>query len=462
MRSQLAIFFSAFLIGLLLRRGGGFSGHPLQYVTGFWLLMSTLKLHGIAAPFTRERLLGLGLPSWLRRVLAACVVAAIAAACWWSMRDAVHYYARAGEGHRPVAAMVRGHRRQRAVVVAAGAVPLGGGADVRHRYRGFPARLAGGAGDIILHYAWALRAQVSFEDASIVHARKRAERTAAMREGRMGGVPSKPRAEPFRLAGAGGHSWPPSCGRTWSRWGRCTDCALAARLRGGDRVVPVARRRSGAQGGIGGNRHRRSCAFGAWLVFFGPMLMQNGFCGARSSAWTDQRRCRYAAESSRWANWRRLRRVLCFAFWWLLLFGAQAIAARHSVLTTMQIVAAAVALALVAPPLSALMLCAAVRGHAAVPRVDRRAGIVRARHRVMGQRMVFMLGYLFTVLLAAIPAALLGGIGFLLGQWLGSMAVAMLAAALGACAVFAFELAPKALRLLGRRIDRFDLSQELR
>jgi hypothetical protein len=80
---------------------------------------------------------------------------------------------------------------------------------------------------------------------------------------------------------------------------------------------------------------------------------------------------------------------------------------------------------------------------------------------VMGQRMVFMLGYLMTVLIAAIPAALLGGLGFLLGHWLGGMAAAILAAALGACAVFACELAV-AVRLLGRRIDRFDLSQELR
>ena len=63
--------------------------------------------------------------------------------------------------------------------------------------------------------------------------------------------------------------------------------------------------------------------------------------------------------------------------------------------------------------------------------------------------------------LAALPAALLGGIGYLLGRWVGGTAVAMLAAAVGACAVFAFELAC-ALRLLGRRIERFDLSQELR
>ena len=152
---------------------------------------------------------------------------------------------------------------------------------------------------------------------------------------------------------------------------------------------------------------------------------------------------------------------MCFAFWWLLLFGAQAIAAGHSALTTMQIVAAAVALALVAPPLSALMLCVPFAGMLLFPAWIVAPGSSGRGIEVMGQRMVFMLGYLFTVLLAAIPAALLGGIGFLLGQWLGGMAVAMLAAALGACAVFAFELAC-ALRLLGRRIDRFDLSQELR
>ena len=49
----------------------------------------------------------------------------------------------------------------------------------------------------------------------------------------------------------------------------------------------------------------------------------------------------------------------------------------------------------------------------------------------------------------------------LLGNWLDGLAPAMLAAAAGACAVFAFELAV-AVRLLGRRIERFDLSQELR
>lgn len=462
LRSQLAIFFSAFLIGLLLRRGGGFSGHPLQYVTGFWLLMSTLKLHGIAAPFTRERLLGLGLPSWLRRVLAACVVAAIAAACWWSMRDAVHW-------PTPAQAKDIGQLRQWFEGIV-GSAPLSWllapfrwvvapmfATDTAGFLHALPAALA----ILLLHYAWALRAQVSFEDASIVHARKRAERTAAMREGRMGRrMPSKPRAEPFRLAGAGGHSWPAflwkdlvAMGplyrlRTW-----LLACVAATVLCQWLAADPA---RKAALVGIG----IAVPAFGAWLVFFGPMLMQNGL--RRTFERMD------VLKALPLRGWQLAlgelaapAAVMCFAFWWLLLFGAQAIAAGHSVLTTMQIVAAAVALALVAPPLSALMLCVPFAGMLLFPAWIVAPGSSGRGIEVMGQRMVFMLGYLFTVLLAAIPAALLGGIGFLLGQWLGSMAVAMLAAALGACAVFAFELAC-ALRLLGRRIDRFDLSQELR
>jgi hypothetical protein len=138
-----------------------------------------------------------------------------------------------------------------------------------------------------------------------------------------------------------------------------------------------------------------------------------------------------------------------------------AIGAGHVALSTAQLVAGALALALVAPPLFALMLCVPFAGMLFFPAWIVAPGSSGRGIEVMGQRMVFMLGYLFTVLLIAIPAALLGGLGFLLGRWLGGLSLAMLAAAACACAVFAVELA-LALRLLGRRIDRFDLSQELR
>jgi len=461
LRSQLAIFFSAFLIGLLLRRGGGFSGHPLQYITGFWLLMSTLKLHGIAAPFTRERLLGLGLPPWLRRVLAAVAVLAIAVACAWAMRGVLHW-------PTPAQATDIGQLRQWFDGIAATA-PLSWllapfrwvvapmfAVDTAGFLHALPAALA----MLLLHYFWALRAQVSFEDAAIVHARKRADRMAAMREGRMGRrLPNKPRGEPFRLSGQG-ESWvaflwkglvamgPLYRLRVW-----LIACAVVVVLCQWLAADPM---RKQMLAGIG----IAIPALGAWLVFLGPMLMQHGL--RRTFERMDVLK---ALPLRGWqialGELATPAAVMCFAFWWLLLFGAMASAAGHAALTTAQIVAAALALALVAPPLFGLMLCVPFAGMLYFPAWIVAPGSSGRGIEVMGQRMVFMLGYLLTVLLAALPAALLGGIGYLLGSWLGGMVVAMLAAAVGACAVFAFELAC-ALRLLGRRIDRFDLSQELR
>jgi hypothetical protein len=201
-------------------------------------------------------------------------------------------------------------------------------------------------------------------------------------------------------------------------------------------------------------------ALGAWLLFLGPMMMQHGL--RRTFERMDVLK---ALPLRGWqialGELATPATVMCFAAWWLLLFAAQAIAFGHAAFTTAQVVAAALGMALLAPSLFGLMLCVPFAGMLVFPAWIVAPGSSGRGIEVMGQRMVFMLGHLLTVLLAALPAAVLGGLCFLLGNWLGGMAVAMLAAAVGASAVFAFELAV-ALRLLGRRIDRFDLSQELR
>ena len=462
LRSQLAIFFSAFLIGLLLHRGGGFGGHPLQYVTGFWLLMSTLKLHGIAAPFTRERLLGLGLRPWMRRALAACVVVAIAFACAWSMRgvlrlpdaaalssiDLLRQWFDAIVARAPLSWLLAPFRWVLGPMFAT---------DTAGFLQALPAAIA----MLLLHYFWALRSQVSFEDAAIVHARKRAERVAAMREGRMGrGMPSKPRGEPFRLSGDGDHPWFAflwkglvAMGPLYRLLTWLIACAVVVVLCQWLAADPA---RKGVLAAIG----IAVPALGGWLILLGPMMMQHGL--RRTFERMDVLK---ALPLRGWqialGELATPAAVMCFAFWWLLLFGALAISAGQVALSTTQVVAAAFGLALVAPPLSGLMLCVPFAGMLLFPAWIVAPGSGGRGIEVMGQRLVFTLGYLLTVLLAAIPAALLGGIGFLLGNWIGGLAVAMPAAAIGAGAVFAFELAC-ALRLLGRRIDRFDLSQELR
>ena len=62
---------------------------------------------------------------------------------------------------------------------------------------------------------------------------------------------------------------------------------------------------------------------------------------------------------------------------------------------------------------------------------------------------------------AMIPALAVAALVLLLATWLGGMAIGLLPAAACACAVLALEL-HLALGVLGRRVDRFDVSQELR
>jgi hypothetical protein len=80
---------------------------------------------------------------------------------------------------------------------------------------------------------------------------------------------------------------------------------------------------------------------------------------------------------------------------------------------------------------------------------------------MMGQRLIFIGGYLLVLVVALVPAALLGGLGLLLANWLAGRSAAIALAATCAFGTLAFELVC-AVDLLGRRIDRFDLSQELR
>ena len=133
----------------------------------------------------------------------------------------------------------------------------------------------------------------------------------------------------------------------------------------------------------------------------------------------------------------------------------------HANVATAQVVAGAIGIAIVAPPLFGLMLSVPFAGMLYFPAWIVASGSSGRGVEVLGQRLVFMLGYLCTVLVAAIPAALFGGICLLAGRWLVGWNTGILVASCGACAVLAVELAVW-LRLLGRRVDRFDLSQELR
>src|SRR2546426_4098990 len=83
LRSQIAILFTTLLLTLITRRFGG-GGAAWIRAAGWWLILSTLNLHTLAASFARTRLLERGVSNWRRRIaVLSALTALLAAAALW-------------------------------------------------------------------------------------------------------------------------------------------------------------------------------------------------------------------------------------------------------------------------------------------------------------------------------------------------------------------------------------------
>jgi hypothetical protein len=117
--------------------------------------------------------------------------------------------------------------------------------------------------------------------------------------------------------------------------------------------------------------------------------------------------------------------------------------------------------ALLAPLLSALMMCIPFAWILWFPAWAQSLGTRGGGFEAAGQRMLFSLAYLVLTVVALAPALLLGAlVAWLVGMGLG-MAIGLAFGAVLAAAVLVVELG-LVLRGLGWKIDRFDLSTELR
>jgi len=463
LRSQLGIFFSAFILGYLLRRGSALNGHPLQYAIGLWLLLSLCRLHMLAGAFTRNRLASVGLSAWPRRVAVTVVAALVVLACWWPLRTQLHWPA--VDAWSSLAAM----RAWFAGIV--GSTPLAWlllpfqwalgpifAPDTAGFLRALPPALA----LLVMHYAWVVRAQVSFEEASIAHAGRRARRVAAMRDGRMRErLPTKPRGEPFRLAANG----PPALAFLWR--GLIASGPLF-RLR--TWLVACVAVFAGVQW-LGANPQMKpvllvvgmvAAMIGGWALLVGPMMMQRGL--QRTLEYLDILKATpLRGRQIALGELMTPTTIMVFGIWLLLLVAVLCLVATggRAGFTPTVIATAGVGAALLVPPLCGLMLCVPFAATLYFPAwVAPQKGGARGVE-VMGQRLIFMAGYMLTLVVVMIPAVVLAGLGFLLLNWLVGMATGVMVAAACACAVLALELY-WALGLLGRRIDGFDVSQELR
>jgi hypothetical protein len=464
LRSQLAIFVSAFFLTLVFRRGTLFGGNALTHAAGWWLILSTLDLHFLAASFARERLLDFGLNPWRRRLVVGGVVVAIAAVCWLVVRRTVPlptdadlagprsiaHYVGAVLGHAPIswvlapfALVVRPYLATSAPAFFIALVP---------------ALLL-----MLLHYYWVVRSTVSFEEASIDLAARRAERIAAARSGRWRSgrnAPTKPRSEPFRLAARG---WVPlaflwknliALGtlfrlRTWLI--ACAVAMLALRWIASDPArLPVLQ----IIGAV-------TLMLGGWLFLFGPMFMRREV--QQTLTHLD------ITKSYPLAGWQvvigqLLTPVVLMTFgqWLLLLISALSLGAttHNPWLATLLGAAGAGGIALIMPPLCGLLLCIPYSGVLFFPAWAQSTGPRGGGVEVMGQRLIFMAGYLVVLVVAVLPAAAIGALVFFIINALVGLIPAMILTTICVSAVLSAELAG-AVYWLGEKVERFDLSTEL-
>jgi ABC-2 type transport system permease protein len=463
LRSQLGILFSALVVSLISRGIGGDSADFLLHTLGWWLALSTLRLHFIAASFGREWLLDLGVRPWLRRIVAAmAAIALFGATIWWASRQAAP----------PTIASIEDLRRLPGYAVGVlntpplswALIPLGwltapmAANDVSTFLRALPPALA----LLIAHYIWVLRFDTAFEEASIESARRQAAQMAAAHNGHANGSrlgSQKPRSAAFELAPTGltytAFLWKGliALGSLYRLrvWGiACIVAVLGLSWLARNPALQPLRIVIGA------------CALslGAWLFIAGPMFMQKNL--QRLFEHLDVLKT-YPLPGKQLVLGELITPIVVItaAQWLLLLIGGLSLwPSQLDHISTGDFLVILAAMAILSPVLSGLMLCVPFTGMLLFPAwLVSRPGENRGGIEVLGQRLVFFAGYFLVLLLALMPALLLSALAFIALHTFGNSTLALAGAAALAFIVLFVEWQLVVVGL-GRRIDQLDISLE--
>jgi ABC-2 type transport system permease protein len=463
LRSQLAILVSTFFLSLIFRRAY-LGGNPLTHAIGWWVILSTLSLHFTAASFAREQLLSLGLHPNRRRALALGLLAVVVGGCvWWlrrhvappadadlvGMETAVRYFGGILQSPpigwllAPFALVVRPY--------FASDLPAFFGAFL-------PA-----LGVMAAHYWWVMRADVSFEEASIDQARKQAERVTALRSGNWQATPNrpgKPRPPPFPLAPEGrvfvAFLWKNLIAlgpffriRTW--------LIFAALILG----FHVWAQTTGLNHKLYAAISLVTLGIGCWLLVVGPMFMRHN---VRLMVTHFDLLKGYPLR-----GWQVLLGslaspivILAAVEWLVLLLGAPGIGmtGRGATLATGILGVGSLGIALILPPLTGMMLGIPFAATLYFPAWIENSATRGGGIEVMGQRLIFFAGYLIVLLVALLPAVLCGGLAAFIVHWLAGAVTAVLVSTVVGSVILSLEFAAL-VWWLGERFEGFDLSREM-
>jgi hypothetical protein len=465
-RVQLAVFASAFLLSLLFGRGRGLPGNALQHATALWLLMATLQLHALGASFTHARLAERGGRPWAWRLGIATLLVGVLVACLAAvavrMPPPPALSDPAGAGLFLQWALQLVDTAPLSWLLAPGkwlAAPLVRGGE------GWWRALLPALAILAAHYYWVVRANVSFEEAAIAGAQRRAAQTEAMRAGklpfRLGGR-HQARGAPFALAANGpvaiAFLWQGLVGAGGGFW-RARNLVLVAAASAG---LVVAITLSPWQSALDAVARAALVCFGLFTLL-GAMFMQ--------------RRLREVLalldiyKSAPLLGWQialghlLTPALISLAGQWFALGLAAAcrlLGPGHALGVGIDGWGGLVGAMLVAPPLAALLMCIPFAWILWFPAWASALGSRGGGMEAAGQRMIFSFVYLLGAAVSLAPALALGAL-LAWGLRLAGLpaTAAIILGALVACATLLLELVG-VLRLLGSRIDSFDLSSELR
>ena len=459
LRSQTAILFTTLLLTLLTNR---FGGNPWTRAAGWWLILSTLNLHFLGSSFALTRLLDRGITNWQRRLgILALVLVVAGAVVLWARRTLPGFDL--SRPHNLEA--VKGYAQQ---VLTAGPIP----------YLLYPFRLvvrpflapnalaflyavAPALGLMLLHYAWVVRSNVAFEEASVEASKRMAEKIAAVRAGNWRATQRKPKVKrpPFKLRPAGSPAiallWKNlvSAGQafTWRVW-----FTLAV-------FVTVASLAVGQGSGSTGLREALgiiALMLIVWSLLIGQQFFRQDF--RQDLAAADVLKT-YPLRGWELALGELLTPavILTSIQWFLLILGAGVFWGLSGGKAGKSLAAAIVfGAAIILPVLN--LITVEIPNAAVLLFPSWFQATKGGAHGIeaTGQRLIFLFGQLFVMLVALLPAAaLFAGVFFLAKIMLG-MTLALALGSLAASLALAAEAA-LGVMLLGWLFERFDVSAEL-
>ena len=458
LKTQLSLLFLSLVMTLITGRAS-LGPQVWMHLAGWWIIFSTLQMHRLGASFALQRLTQRGLSDWKRRAAVIAGVLTFAGAIYF-WKIATPNLPRFTESHESLdwlRALLHAGPAPWLLLPFRAVVQPWFALDFTTFLSALPAALS----VMGLHYFWVIRAHVSFEEASVAFSQKRAAFLAARRSGDLRVKQAQPSANipAFRLGPTGfepvsfvwKHLLSSGGRRSLRQWlvGGALALAITSALSPSGRwpIAPVI------------------IAIVAISVFL-MVTLTNAAHGARAV-----RRDLLAID---------LLKTFPIPGWKIVLgellgpvLGCTALQILALIIIVMSISSvpelpeakrqllpiAACAIALLVPAINLTLMIIPTAATLLFPAWFKSGEAVTPGLETMGLRIITALGQLLALLLALIPAAILGGVAWMSAEMLGASAIAIFAGAGVATITLSIE-ASMGVVLLGRVFDGFDPSEE--